>query len=123
MKWTDKNMFEFARVASSGAYGDYRNCKSLKDKLTRYKLLKRYEMSRYTKDLDNERYIAYGWDHALGYFFDLFGAPNDDDIRETFIEESSLFTKMNNGKMLELMDTFDLPESHIEMVAMDKPII
>ena len=33
-----------------------------------------------------------------------------------------IFTKMSNGKMLELMDTFDLPESHIEMVAMDKPI-
>tara|TARA_R110001599_G_scaffold327655_2_gene540719 strand:- start:1734 stop:1976 length:243 start_codon:yes stop_codon:yes gene_type:complete len=79
-------------------------------------------MSRYTKQLKNERYIAYGFDHALGYFFDLFGTPGEEGESEHLIEESSLFTKMNNGKMLELMDTFDLPESHIEMVAMDLPI-
>ena len=29
---------------------------------------------------------------------------------------------MSNGKMLELMDIYKLPESHIEHVAMDLPI-
>jgi len=122
MEWTDEDMLLFARIASEGAYGDYRGCKTLISKLNRYKQLS--TMSRYTKELKDGRYIAYGFDHALGYFFDLFGAPDDDtDESEHLIEETSLFTKMSNGKMLELMDTFDLPESHMEMVAMDKPII
>jgi hypothetical protein len=29
---------------------------------------------------------------------------------------------MSNGKMLELMNVYELPESHIEQVAMDLPI-
>lgn len=121
MEWTDKNMLEFARIASKGAYENYRGCKTLISKLNRYKQLN--NMSRYTKDLKDGRYIAYGFDNVLGYFFDLFGIPDEEGQAAHLIEETSLFTKMSNGKMLELMDTFDLPESHIEMVAMDKPII
>ena len=120
MEWTDDDMLFFARIASEGSYGDYRGCKTLISKLNRYKQLN--NMSRYTKDLKDGRYLAYGFDHALGYFFDLFGIPDEKGSAEHLIEETSLFTKMSNGKMLELMDTFDLPESHIEMVSMDKPI-
>lgn len=79
-------------------------------------------MSRYTKTLEDGRTLAYGYDHALGYFFDLFGIPDEKGVSESLIEESSFLTKMSNGKMIELMDMFDLPESHIERVAMDLPI-
>lgn len=79
-------------------------------------------MSRYTKQLEDGRTVAYGYDHALGYFIDVFGIPDDQGVSESLIEESSLLTRMSNGKMIELMDMFELPESHIEQVAMDLPI-
>jgi hypothetical protein len=79
-------------------------------------------MSRYIKELENGKTVAYGYDHALGYFFDVFDVPDDDGVENLLIEESSLLTKMSNGKMLELMNVYELPESHIEQVAMDLPI-
>jgi hypothetical protein len=79
-------------------------------------------MSRYTKELEDSRIVVYGYDHALGYFIDLLGVADEQGERELLIEESSMLSKMSNGKMIELMDTFKLPESHIELVAMDLPI-
>lgn len=79
-------------------------------------------MSRYTKQLEDGRSVAYGYDRALGYFIDVFGIPDEQGVSESLIEESSMFTHMSNGKMIELMDLFALPESHIEQVAMDLPI-
>ena len=38
-KWTDKDMLEFARVASQGAYGKYRGCRTLKSKLKKYETI------------------------------------------------------------------------------------
>ena len=49
MPWTDKDMLEFARVASGGSYGDYKGCKSLESKLKKYKLM--------TKDLNKHRQV------------------------------------------------------------------
>jgi hypothetical protein len=39
MKWTDNDMVQFAKICSQGSYGDYRGCKSSKQKLQRYKEL------------------------------------------------------------------------------------
>ena len=121
--WNDEDMIHFARVASKGSYGDYRGCNSLVKKLARYKtLIKNKLMSRYTKELDNGKTIAYGYDGTLGYYFDVFDVPDGNDREILLIEESSALTGMNNGKMIELMDIYKLPESHIELVAMDLPI-
>lgn len=79
-------------------------------------------MSRYKKELDNGKIIAYGHDHATGYFFQVFDAVDKDEEDYLLIDECSTFTKMSNGKMVELMDAYGLPESHIEQVAMDLPI-
>jgi len=121
MRWTDKDMIRFARIASEGAYGLYSRCKSLESKLSRYKKLSK-TMSRYIKELENGKTVAYGYDHVAGYFFDVFDVPDDDGVEHLLIEESSILTKMSNGKMLELMHVYELPESHIEQVAMDLPI-
>ena len=48
-QWNDKNMLEFARVASAGSYGDYRGCKSLESKLKKYKLM--------SEDLNKHRQV------------------------------------------------------------------
>ena len=76
-------------------------------------------MSRYTKKLDNGKEVAYGFDHATGYFFQVFDVPDDDGEDHLLIDECSMLTNMSNGKMLELMNIYELPESHIESVAMD----
>lgn len=79
-------------------------------------------MSRYSKELDNGKVVAYGHDRATGYFFQVFDAVDKDEEEYLLIDECSTFTRMSNGKMLELMDSYSLPESHIEQVAMDLPI-
>ena len=40
MRWTDEIVEEFVKVATSGSYGDYFDCPSLKQKLKRFKQLK-----------------------------------------------------------------------------------
>ena len=74
-------------------------------------------MSRFHQYKNNEE-VAFGFDHALGYFFDVF---NEDD--EPIIEESSLITKMNHGRMLELMVKYNVgSEEQRQKVALDLPI-
>jgi hypothetical protein len=77
-------------------------------------------MSRYVKHLDNGTVVAYGFDHAFGYFIDVFSSKDED--ADIILSESSLHTQMSNGTMIELMDLYKLPESHIEQVALDLPI-
>ena len=36
MKWTDKRVKEFVKVATSGSYGDYFDCSSLNRKMRRF---------------------------------------------------------------------------------------
>ena len=40
MRWTDERVKESVKVATSGSYGDYFDCPSLKQKLKRFKQLK-----------------------------------------------------------------------------------
>jgi len=39
MEWTDEDMLLFAKIATEGAYGHYRGCKTLVSKLDKYKKL------------------------------------------------------------------------------------
>ena len=48
--------------------------------------------------------------------------PKTNEVEQYVIDESSLLTKMSNGKMVELMVKYNLPESHIQKVVMDLPI-
>ena len=57
-QWTDKNMLEFARIASGGSYGDYKGCKSLQSKLKKYKLMsKNLNKHRQVKSVDSNSMI------------------------------------------------------------------
>jgi len=76
-------------------------------------------MSRHIKKTDKHE-IAYGFDHHLRYFFqvyDIFAKEEDDLI----IDESSLLTGMSNGDMLDLMEEYGADENHITLVALDLP--
>ena len=76
-------------------------------------------MSRYIKNIGREKDVVYGFDNTEGYFFQLF--TGKDENERISIDESSLFTKMSNAKMMELMQEYEVSESHISMVALDLP--
>lgn len=37
--WTDERVLEFAKTSTSGSYGKYKGCKTLKEKMERFKSL------------------------------------------------------------------------------------
>ena len=79
-------------------------------------------MSRYVKKEQDGSTVAYGFDRALGYFIDVFGPEDEEGISQMIVEESSLFSGMSNGKMVELMQNYQLPEAHINLVMLDLEI-
>ena len=79
-------------------------------------------MSRHVIEKSDQA-IAYGFDHAEGYFFQLMNVdPKTNEVEQFIIDESSLMTKLSNAKMLELMTKYKLPEAHIQKVVLDLPI-
>lgn len=81
-------------------------------------------MSRYSKHIeDTNQTVCYGFDNVTGYFLQVFNDEPDKDGEDVLaVDECSLFTNMSNGRMIELMVDYKLPEHHIERVAMDLPI-
>lgn len=76
-------------------------------------------MSRHVKVLSRSLSIAYGYDHALGYFFQVFDDIRDPDM--PIIDECSTLTHLTKGKMLDLMQEYNASKDHIEYVAFDLP--
>lgn len=78
-------------------------------------------MSRYSKQVEDGKYtVAYGFDHALGYFFQVFdNTIEDEDPVGLVIDECSFMTKMSNGKMIELMQKYEVNQDHIDRVVLD----
>ena len=76
-------------------------------------------MSRYVKDLEDGRELAYGHDHATGYFLQVFDGEDDDGNDNLVVDECSMFTNMSNGRMLELMKEHNADPEHVDRVAMD----
>jgi len=77
-------------------------------------------MSRYTKQsLDGNHTIAYGYDYATGYFFQVFDNHVKDDEDDLILNECSMFTKMSNGDMVEHMQRHNVDEKHITRVVLD----
>ena len=56
-------------------------------------------MSRHVIEKSDQA-IAYGFDNAEGYFFQLMEIdPKTNEVEQFIIDESTLMTKMSNGKM------------------------
>jgi len=89
-------------------------------------------MSRYTKEIKRDESnettvlfdttITYGFDHVIGYFFEVWEGETKDGEDVMAIEECSMLTGMSKGRMLELMFKYDVNEDHIKGVALDMPI-
>ena len=77
-------------------------------------------MSRHVILQEDGSTVAYGHDHATGYFFQVFAPESDDEQEEKLlIDEDSMFTSMSNGKMLQLMQKYNVPEPHCLAVSLD----
>lgn len=76
-------------------------------------------MSRYTRQIDYDRLLAWGFDRVTGYFLQVFGNLNNGE-EYILVDASSMFGT-SNGEMLELMEEYEIPEEHITKVALDLP--
>jgi hypothetical protein len=91
-------------------------------------------MSRYNKSVINEdgqlRELNWGFDHALGYYYDITD-PTIEEKHGVIEEWSSTlgYTGKHPGKdgksrstMLEFLIKYDLPEEQKSLVGMDMPL-
>jgi len=79
-------------------------------------------MSRYTTKKKDIRF-NYGWDHALGYWYDLIDESIIDDNGEPKLleQKSSFINKLNRGDFLTKLDEYSVPDNHRLLAAMDLP--
>jgi len=79
-------------------------------------------MSRYVINLGENKEFIYGWDHALGYFYELWD-NNISDKEELCLlaERCSAFGRMPRSEMAEQMEKYGAKKKHIECVALDLP--
>ena len=80
-------------------------------------------MSRHIKQLTNGHIVAYGYDHALGYFIDEYQrAQNSEEEDHFLLEESTKLTGMTDEQMVEYMQKYDLPQVDINRVLQNKTL-
>ena len=77
-------------------------------------------MSRYSRVINENESIAFGYDHLEGYFFQHFKRREDgeDDL---IVDESSLFTMMLNEEMVRLLVKYNCSQDIIKKVELDLP--
>jgi len=79
-------------------------------------------MSRYVVDLEENKEFVYGWDHALGYFYELWDHSLGDEDYEKIVEDKSYFlNKLSKSEMMEAMEKYNANKDHLERMAMDIP--
>lgn len=76
-------------------------------------------MSRLTMSANNGGSLAYGLDHALGWFFQLFDANE-----EILIDEDTMFTGLSESRLVDLIrehgnaDDVELCEGKLLLIAL-----
>lgn len=91
-------------------------------------------MSRYTHEVQvtnlktgkPKRYtVAYGFDPPLSEYFiqvmPQYPVEGDDDEEQCFLWEGNRTTGKTNSEMLQLFMIFEVPDEHIQALAMDLP--
>ena len=80
-------------------------------------------MSRFTHQIAEDEYIAYGLDRALGYFADVFVKFIDDD---GLVTEEITKSVTGRSKVIDLFTELDLlgkiNKWHINSICMDVPL-
>jgi hypothetical protein len=79
-------------------------------------------MSRFLVNLGEQKEFIYGFDHALGYFYEVWDNSLGEEEEDCIVEDkNTLFNKMPKGEMVEAMKKYGAKEEHIEKVALDLP--
>lgn len=79
-------------------------------------------MSRYVKKIDENREFVYGYDHALGYFYEIWDYSRGKEDHEFLIEDKCyMINRLTRNQMLEKMNEYKAKKQHIKMVALDLP--
>lgn len=76
-------------------------------------------MSRYTKAMDNGSTIVYGWDHALGYFYDVW--ENYNTKEEKCIKNRCSLFGMPKFELLEALGEIKANPGFMQSLALDLP--
>ena len=75
-------------------------------------------MSRYVIEKEDGSEIAYGFDHALGFFVQLFEYDKDGRVNVT-IDMDRL--NSSRGDVLEKCTELGVPDEHLERISLDLP--
>lgn len=79
-------------------------------------------MSRYVVDLGDNKEFVYGFDHVLGYFYELWDNSLGDEDYERILEDKSYFmNKLSKSEMMLMMRKYNARSIHLERMAMDLP--
>jgi hypothetical protein len=79
-------------------------------------------MSRYIIKKDDKQ-LAYGFDHVLGYFYDITDLNEPDDSKDHLIESKSYFINgLSRGKFAEILEQWGARKTHLMAVALDQPL-
>lgn len=77
-------------------------------------------MSRYVVDLGENKEFVYGFDHALGYFYELWDNSLGDEDYERLVEDKSyMLSRLSKGDMVENMVKYGAKKDHIQKMSMD----
>jgi hypothetical protein len=79
-------------------------------------------MSRYIVKLEGQKEFIYGWDHALGYFYELWdNSISDKEELCLLAERCSVFDGVTECEMIEQMEKYGAEKSHRELAAIGLP--
>lgn len=79
-------------------------------------------MSRFSVKLEEQKEFVYGFDHALGYFYEVWDHSLGDEEEDCLLEDKSyLFDHITKNEMTEVMTKYKANKDHIQKVALDLP--
>lgn len=79
-------------------------------------------MSRYVVNLGDNKEFVYGFDHSLGYFYELWDNSLGEEDYERIVEDQSYFlNKLSKADMFLTMKKYHARKDHLEKVAIDLP--
>jgi hypothetical protein len=78
-------------------------------------------MSRYNITKDNKQ-LVYGYDHALGYFYEINDLNEPEDSSKHLIEEKSHFINgLSRNQFSNVLSEWGARETHMMALALDQP--
>jgi|TARA_R100000093_G_scaffold70944_1_gene45318 hypothetical protein len=83
--------------------------------------MSRYSVKRVNKE-GTELEINYGFDHALGYWYELWDHTLGDEDWQCCIEQKSSYPdRLHRGDFIVFMNKYHLPDEHKTAVGLDLP--